>query len=151
MSGSGKTRERVMLTARLIESLKPEAGPYRIPDMRIPALAIRVAASGEKTWDLAYRISGSSRQRRPSLGRYGDVGLEEARARTLELTAAARQGVDLIANEAESRDAAARAMPMGKLLSSFILIVACAGVFALRARSKAFSSASLLRWRVCQP
>ena len=122
MSGSGKTRDRVMLTARLLESLKPEAEPYRIPDMRIPALAIRVAASGEKTWDLAYRISGSSRQRRPSLGRYGDPGgsLEEARARTIELTAAARQGVDLIANEAESRDAAGRAMPMEKFVELYL-------------------------------
>ena len=74
MSGAGKTRDRVMLTAQLIESLEPKAEPYRIADMRIPALSIRVAASGEKTWDLAGRISGSSRQRRPSLGRYGDPG-----------------------------------------------------------------------------
>jgi hypothetical protein len=42
--------------------------------------------------------------RRLSLGRYGDVSLEEARARAAELTGAARKGVDLIGQEVEARE-----------------------------------------------
>jgi hypothetical protein len=69
--------------------------------MRVSALAIRVATDGSKTWDPVYRIKGAG-VRRPSLGRYGDVGLEAARARTMALTSAGRQGVDLIAQEQEA-------------------------------------------------
>jgi hypothetical protein len=63
------------------------------------------------------RHSGSGAFKRLSLGRYGDPGakLEEARARAGELTGAARQKIDLVANEAEARAAKARSMTLGKL------------------------------------
>jgi integrase len=65
---------------------------------------------------------GSPKVKRLSLGRYGDPGasLEEARARANELTAAARQGVDLIAQELEAREVKARAMTLGKLAEVYI-------------------------------
>jgi integrase len=78
-------------------------GAYRAPDLRAKGLALRVATDGGKTWDLAYRIKGKS-VRRLSLGRYEDVGLEAARRRANELTSAARQGRDLIAEEKAARD-----------------------------------------------
>ena len=55
--------------------------PYRVPDQRCKGLAVRVAPSGVKTWDLAYRIRGTAKMRRLSLGRTTDVGLEQARER----------------------------------------------------------------------
>jgi hypothetical protein len=111
-----------MLTTRLIESLKPEANPYRVPDLRASGLALRVAVSGLKTWDLVYRVKGSAKVKRLSLGRYGDpgAGLEEARARAGALTSAARQGVDVIAQELEAREAASRAMSMEKFVELYL-------------------------------
>ena len=50
-------------------------------------------------WDLAYRIRGSGKVRRVSLGRVADVSLEKARERANELTSAPRAGRDLIAEE----------------------------------------------------
>ena len=102
MSGSGKVRARMVLTPKAIEAFKPEAEPYLVRD--ISGFAIRVAPSGEKTGVAAYRISGSGKQRHPSLGRYGDPGasLAEMRARTIALTEAARQKRDLIAEEEEA-------------------------------------------------
>jgi integrase len=123
MSGSGKIRGRVVLTPRYIDSLKADpAAPYRIKDMRSDGMALRVAQSGEKSWDIAYRVKRDPKVRHLSLGRYGDPGasLEEARARVTELTGAGRQGVDLIANEAAARDAKARAMTLGKLTDLYI-------------------------------
>jgi Arm DNA-binding domain len=76
MSGSGKTKGRVVLTKTSIEAFKAEAEPYRVSDVRAAGLALRVAASG-KTWDLSYRIKGGA-VRRLSLGRFEDVGLEAA-------------------------------------------------------------------------
>ena len=122
MSGSGKVRGRMLLTDKAIKAFKPEGEPYLWRDTRVSALAIRIATSGEKTWDCVYRISGSGILKRLSLGRYDDLGasLEEARARAYELTSAARQGVDLVARELDARDAKARAITVDKLVELYL-------------------------------
>jgi Arm DNA-binding domain len=79
--GSGLTRGMVSFTHRAIEALRPSEAPYRVPDQRCVGLSVRVAPSGIKTWDLAYRIRGSGKVRRVSLGRVADVSLEKARER----------------------------------------------------------------------
>ena len=160
MSGSGKTRDRVNTDGAVIEALKPEAEPYRVPDMRIAALALRVAASGEKTWDLAYRVRGVQQVKdgRPWAAMAILVSLEEARARAIELTSAARQGVDLIAKEAE-RAKPRPAQCLWKSLSSLYLARRVGAVFALRsgrthaqARSTAIANvpAADVRARSCR-
>ena len=101
-TGSGATRKAISLTQRSIEALRPTEAAYRVPDQRCIGLAIRVAPSGIKTWDLAYRIRDCGKMRRLSLGRASDVGLEKARERANELTSAARAGRDLIAEEEEN-------------------------------------------------
>src|SRR5258706_15651944 len=77
--------------ASLIDAFRTAEAPYRISDQRCIGLAVRVAPSGVKTWDLAYRIRGSGKVRRVSLGRVADVRLEKARERANELTSAARR------------------------------------------------------------
>ena len=59
--GAGLTRGAQPLTHRTIETLRPAEAPYRVPDQRCKGLAVRVAPSGVKTWDLAYRIRGTAR------------------------------------------------------------------------------------------
>jgi integrase len=118
-TGSGKTKEAQALTDKAIKAMKPVSEPYRVPDLRSQGLALRVAVDGGKTWDLAYRIKGKGLRRR-SLGRYEDVGLEEAHDRAHELTSAARRGVDLIAQEREADEAKARSMTLGKLNDLYI-------------------------------
>jgi hypothetical protein len=76
--GSGLTRGAQLLTHRSIEAMRPVEAPYRVPDQRCKGLAVRVARSGMKTWDLAYRIRGTGKMRRLSLGRTADIGLEQA-------------------------------------------------------------------------
>jgi integrase len=119
-SGSGLTRGTVSLTHRSIEALRPAEAPYRISDQRCIGLAVRVAPSGVKTWDLAYRIRGSGKVRRVSLGRVTDVSLEKSRERANELTSAARAGRDLIAEEEESRAAAASRLTVEKLIELYV-------------------------------
>ena len=118
--GSGLTRSSVALTHRSIEALRPGEVPYRVPDQRCIGLAVRVAPSGIKTWDLAYRIRGSEKMRRISLGRVADVSLEKARERANALTSAARTGRDLIAEEDESRAAAALRLTVQQLIELYI-------------------------------
>jgi len=118
--GSGLTRGTVSLTHRSIEALRPADAPYRVSDQRCVGLALRVAPSGVKTWDLAFRIRGSAKVRRVSLGRVADLSLERARERANQLTSAARTGRDLIAEEEESRAAAARRLTIAKLIEFYV-------------------------------
>ena len=118
--GSGLTRGNASLTHRSIEAMRPAEVPYRITDQRCIGLAVRVAPSGLKTWDLAYRICGAGKVRRVSLGRITDVSLEEARERANELTSAARAGRDLIADEEESRIVAASRLTVEELIQLYL-------------------------------
>lgn len=119
-SGSGHTRVAIALTQRSIDALRPFETAYRVPDQRCIGLAVRVALSGIKTWDLAYRIKGTGKTRRLSLGRICDVGLEKARERANELTSAARMGRDLIAEEEEKRVAAAARLNLEALIDLYV-------------------------------
>jgi integrase len=118
--GAGLTRGALLLTHRAIETLRPAEEPYRVPDQRCKGLAVRVSPSGVKTWDLAYRIRGTGKMRRLSLGRTSDVGLEQARERANELTSAARGGRDLIGEEGEARDAAASRITVASLIDLYL-------------------------------
>jgi integrase len=118
--GSGLTRGAQLLTHRSIEALRPAEAPYRVPDQRCKGLAVRVASSGVKTWDLAYRIRGTKKMRRLSLGRTTDVSLEQARERANELTGAARGGRDLITEEDEARTAAASRITVRMVIDLYL-------------------------------
>jgi integrase len=118
--GAGLTRGAQLLTHRTIETLRPAETPYRVPDLRCKGLAVRIAPSGVKTWDLAYRIRGTAKMRRLSLGRTTDVSLEQARERANELTSAARGGRDLIGEEGAARDAAASRITVEKLIDLYL-------------------------------
>ena len=118
--GSGLTRGTLLLTNRSIEALRPAAVPYRVKDQRCAGLALRVAPSGVKTWDLAFRIRGSAKIRRVSLGRVTDLGLAKARERATELTRAGRGGRDLIAEEQGARAVAASRRTLEQIVDEYI-------------------------------
>ena len=118
--GSGTTRGVVSLTYRSIEALRPSETPYRVSDQQCAGLAVRVAPSGHKTWDLAFRIRGTGKVRRVSLGRVADLPLEKARDRANALTGAARAGRDLLTEEEESRTAAASRLTIEQLIETYV-------------------------------
>jgi integrase len=117
---AGLTRGAQLLTNRSIEALRPAETAYRITDQRCKGLAVRVAPSGAKTWDLAFRISKAGKMRRLSLGSTRDVTLEAARERGHALTSAARQGRDLVAEEEEIRRAAAQRITVRRLIDDYL-------------------------------
>jgi integrase len=98
--------------------MKPEGLPYRVPDSRCPGLAVRVAISGTKTFDLVFRISGGS-VRRLSLGAFPEISLETARDRANELTRAARSGRDLIAEKKASLAKMASRLSVARLIEDY--------------------------------
>jgi integrase len=67
----------VKLTARYLDQLKSHGKRFEVFDAIVPGLAVRMSASGRKTFTLYYRHC--RRMRRLGLGRYPDVPLEKAR------------------------------------------------------------------------
>lgn len=67
----------VTLTARYLDQLTSHGKRFEVFDALVPGLAVRVSASGRKSFTLYYRHHG--RMRRLGLGRYPDVLLAEAR------------------------------------------------------------------------
>lgn len=117
---AGKTWQGVALTHRGIETLQPEASAYRVPDLRCPGLGVRVATSGQKTWDLVFRIRRAGGVRRLSLGRFPGVGLEAARERANALTGAAQAGRDLLAEEKIAGAKAQARVTVGDLIERYL-------------------------------
>jgi hypothetical protein len=72
------------------------------------------------TFDLAYRIAKSKAYRRLSLGAFPDVSLEAARDRGYQLTRAARDGRDLLAQEAQAITAKAARVTVGHLADEYV-------------------------------
>jgi integrase len=118
--GAGETRDKTALTHRGVEALRPASIAYRIPDLRCPGLAVRVAPSGLKTWDVSYRIRRSGNGRRLSLGPFPAISLEEARERTNTLTKAAKAGRDLVAEERAAKAAAEGRTTVDQLIVRYL-------------------------------
>lgn len=119
-SGSGKSREKIVLTHRAIEALKPSQEAYRVPDLRCPGLAVRVAPSGLKTWDFVTRIRGGNKIKRKALGAFPAVGLDDARIRATALARAAQAGRDALQEEVEAKAAAAARMTVDELVDEYV-------------------------------
>jgi integrase len=116
--GAGQTRKAVALTDRSLNALKPEGGPFRVPDAKCEGLAVRVATDGRKTFDCAYRIRGAG-LKRLSLGRWPETSLEAARDRTRDLKKAARAGIDLLAEERAVAAEKAQRITVGGLIEKY--------------------------------
>ncbi|MDR6657595.1 integrase [Tardiphaga robiniae] len=119
-NASNDNLRRVVLTHRVVETMKPELKAYRISDIRCPGLGIRVAVSGAKSWEAVYRIRGTPTVKRKALGSFPSITLEHARARAAALTSAAQAGKDLLEQEAQARAELACRTTVGSLIDEYI-------------------------------
>jgi integrase len=91
------------LTKRFIDALEP--GPRRIVwDTEVVGLGLRVEESGTKTFLLTYRTV-DGRQRKPALGRYGTLTLQQARDLARQWLAEVAAGGDPSQERQEARRA----------------------------------------------
>lgn len=102
---------RKTLTDRFVksESSKPSTGRKDYADALIPGLALRVSAGGHKSFVLIARYpSNPKNPTRRSLGRPGELTLEEARQKAGNWLALIQRGVDPRVEEAKIRAEAQR-------------------------------------------
>ena len=96
------------LTDRKIQSLKPRAGPYIVPDPQVGGLGVRVMPSGHRSFVLNTRYPGSTNPAPRSLGSYGELTLAEARQKAGQWRNLIRRGIDPQIEEDRQRQAALR-------------------------------------------
>jgi Arm DNA-binding domain len=80
---------------RAVDALEPRDKPYTIYDGKLSGFGIRIAPSGLKVFTLDYRAGGGGRnapKKRMTLGRYGQITVEKARAAALDALATIRLG-----------------------------------------------------------
>lgn len=96
----------INLTKRRIESEKapPKATKTVLHDAKVTGLALVVHPTGKKVWSLYYRTA-SGQQRRPKLGDYGVLTVEQARRLAKEQLAQVAAGEDPSKARREARGA----------------------------------------------
>jgi len=81
------------LTLRLIQNLEPKDRDYVTWDGEIPGHGLKVTPTGRKMFILKYR-NASGKQRKPTLGSFGKITLDEARRIARRYHADLAQGID---------------------------------------------------------
>ena len=82
-----------VLTNRTVDSAKPEANPYHLPDAKVSGLRLRVRPSGAKFWNVVYRVNGVKSSR--SLGNATIKTLTQARYEAIDILRNADNGIDV--------------------------------------------------------
>src|SRR5262245_9860368 len=86
--------DRRSLNDRTVKSLKAKTDIYDEWDPLLPGFGVRVSPSGRKTFILVSRYGGSKNPTRRALGTYGELTLEQARAKARKWLALIEQGKD---------------------------------------------------------
>ena len=98
------TREgrRAKLTKRTVDATRPTAERFIIWDTALPGFGLRVEPSGAKVFIARYRAGGgrAGTRRQATIGRYGTVTADEARAKAKTLLGKAAGGGDPSASSA---------------------------------------------------
>ena len=95
---------KIKLTKTVIDGARPEAKDYEIRDTVTPGFLLKVTPSGRRSFMLAYTAANGQR-RKPAIGRYGELTVEQARGIAQDWLADVRRGSD------PSADRAAAATP----------------------------------------
>jgi integrase len=89
-------REPTNLTDLKVKSLRSDPeGEYIQGDTQVPGFGVRVRASGSAAYVVMKRLPGEAKPMRVTLGRVGEITLQEARERARGAASAVRQGIDV--------------------------------------------------------
>ncbi len=93
------------LTKRTVDALHTDSGRAVVFDTELTGFGLRVMASGAKQFFVQYRMAGGRRavKRRLTIGRYGSLTLDQARAEARQLLALVAQGKDPAAERARHK------------------------------------------------
>lgn len=106
---------KIKLTKTAVDAAIPKDHDYELRDTSVPGFILKVTPAGRKTFMLQYQTKSGIR-RKPAIGRFGELTVEQARKIAQDWLAEVRQG-----NDPSAEKSAARAAPtMKQLCEKFI-------------------------------
>lgn len=94
----------VKLTKTVIETAVPQGKDYELRDTLVPGFHCKVTTKGRKIFALQYRTNSGGR-RKPTIGKFGELTVEQARDIARDWFADIRKGHDPSAEKAAARQA----------------------------------------------
>jgi len=95
---------KIKLTKTAVETAQPQAQAVELRDTLVPGFLCKITPAGRKVFMLQYRTNAGER-RKPALGLFGELTVEQARSLAQEWLAQGRRGGDPAAEKAEARQA----------------------------------------------
>ncbi len=95
---------KLKLTKSAVETAKPQAQAVELRDTVVPGFLCKVTPAGRKVFMFQYWTNAGQR-RKPALGLFGELTVEQARAMAQNWLAEARRGGDPGGAKAEARKA----------------------------------------------
>ncbi len=95
---------KIKLTKSAVDAAQPQAKAVELRDTVVPGFLCKITPAGRKVFMLQYRTNAGER-RKPTLGLYGELTVEQARSLAQEWLAEVRLGSDPSAAKAAARAA----------------------------------------------
>ena len=95
---------KIKLTKSAVDAAQPQARAIELRDTLVPGFLCKITSAGRKVFMLQYRTNAGER-RKPALGLFGELTVEQARSLAQEWLAQVRRGGDPAADKAEARQA----------------------------------------------
>lgn len=95
---------KIKLTKTAVEAAQPQAKAIELRDTLVPGFLCKITPAGRKVFMLQYRTNAGER-RKPALGLFGELTVEQARSLAQEWLAQVRRGGDPAADKAAARKA----------------------------------------------
>ncbi len=80
---------KIKLTKTAVESAQPQAKDIELRDTVVPGFLCKITSTGRRVFMLQYRTN-SGQPRKPSLGLYGELTVEQARVKAQDWLAEVR-------------------------------------------------------------
>lgn len=95
---------KIKLTKTVVDTAKPQSLDLEMRDTLIPGFLCKITPTGRKVFMIQYRTNSGER-RKPSLGLFGELTVEQARALAQDWLAEVRRGGDPSGQKAAARKA----------------------------------------------
>ena len=96
---------KLKLTKTIVDAAQKEEEPYELRDTVIPGFLLKVTPTGRKIFMLAY-VANNGQRRKPAIGQFGEITVEQARSIAQDWLADVRKGKDPSAEKSAARQAA---------------------------------------------
>ncbi|HBP5741384.1 TPA: DUF4102 domain-containing protein [Pseudomonas aeruginosa] len=95
---------KLKLTKSAVDAAQPQSQAIELRDTLVPGFLCKITPAGRKVFMLQYRTNAGER-RKPALGQYGELTVEQARSLAQEWLGQVRRGGDPAADKAAARKA----------------------------------------------